>query len=551
MPRSLRVDSKYIERVRVSLRRNGFPSQRALAEELGLALDTVGKFLRGKPVDRAIFEEICDRLSLDSKEIAAFGDEPSSIPLPLETQAATKPPLIYQDWGEAPDVSAFYGRTAELATLNQWITQDRCRLVAILGMGGMGKTTLAAKLAHHVQDQFKYVIWRSLRYEPSASAIIAEITAFLSQSSSLSGYLSNHLSMVATPQTTLDQQISQLLALLRQHRCLLVFDDWESVFQEGELAGYCTKAHEGYGRLLQRVIQERHQSCVLLLSREQPIEMSVLMEYARPINVFKLKGLKSNEAESFLIAKGFVPNQPGLMELIQIHRGNPASLQIAAATIQNLFNGDIAYFLSQSSLVMGDILMNYLDQQFARLSDLEMSVMYYLAVSKQAIVLSELTQNMGMVCRSELFSALESLHRRHLIETVNPQTINPQNPSQSSSLSGETWFALEPVVMKYVVQRLIVQICQDLETAIQTKSIENLGLLSRYELVRGASQNAIEPSGYSFILKRIGDRLKVNLNQTSQQLESALKDLLLQFQAQPFESNVLAETNLILLLSSL
>lgn len=546
MPRSLRVDSKYIERVRLSLRRNGFPSQRALAEELGLALDTVGKFLRGKPVDRAIFEEICDRLSLDSQEIATFGDEPATGSLPSEANSLEQSSLSYQDWGEAPEVSTFYGRTAELATLHQWMTQDRCRLVAILGMGGMGKTTLAARLAHQVQDQFEYVIWRSLRYEPSALAIIAEMTAFLAQSSDLSSHSPTVLTSTTFLTPTLDQQISQLLALLRQHRCLLVFDDWESVFQEGELAGYCTKAHEGYSRLLQRVIQERHQSCVLLLSREQPIEMSVLVEYERPINVFKLKGLKPNEAESLLISKGFTSNQPGLMELIQLHRGNPASLQIAAATIQDLFNGDIAYFLAQSSLVVGDILINYLDQQFARLSDLEMSVMYCLAISKQAIALSELIRDISMVSRSELFSALESLRRRHLIETVNSQ-----NANQSSSLSGETWFALEPVVMKYVIQQLIVHICHDLEMAIRAGTVENLGLLGRYELVRGAAYSAIEPSMYSFILKRIGDRLKSDLNRTSQQIEAALKDLLFQLQAQPLESNLIAETNLVLLLNSL
>src|SRR5512139_1328646 len=36
---------------------------------------------------------------------------------------------IAQDWGEAPDVSLFYGRTTELTHLTQWILQDRCRLI--------------------------------------------------------------------------------------------------------------------------------------------------------------------------------------------------------------------------------------------------------------------------------------------------------------------------------------------------------------------------------------------------------------------------------------
>jgi hypothetical protein len=40
-------------------------------------------------------------------------------------------------WGEAIDVSIFYGRTKELKTLDKWITKDRCRLIEILAMGGV------------------------------------------------------------------------------------------------------------------------------------------------------------------------------------------------------------------------------------------------------------------------------------------------------------------------------------------------------------------------------------------------------------------------------
>lgn len=55
MARSLRVRTECIEQVKLAVRRNGFPSHRALSEDAGLSLATVSKFLTSKPVDRASF----------------------------------------------------------------------------------------------------------------------------------------------------------------------------------------------------------------------------------------------------------------------------------------------------------------------------------------------------------------------------------------------------------------------------------------------------------------------------------------------------------------
>ena len=60
MGRSLQVEPSQIETVKSRLKLQGFPSQKALATELGISRATVNNFLNGKPVDYPIFVEISE-----------------------------------------------------------------------------------------------------------------------------------------------------------------------------------------------------------------------------------------------------------------------------------------------------------------------------------------------------------------------------------------------------------------------------------------------------------------------------------------------------------
>jgi hypothetical protein len=73
MSRSVRVDSKYISKVKLALKRNGYPSQRKFAEDIVPSLSTVKNFLNGRPVDFDNFREISVRLGLDWQEIVHTG----------------------------------------------------------------------------------------------------------------------------------------------------------------------------------------------------------------------------------------------------------------------------------------------------------------------------------------------------------------------------------------------------------------------------------------------------------------------------------------------
>lgn len=76
------------------------------------------------------------------------------------------------DWDNAPDVASFYGREWELDLLSEWVVEERCRVVSVLGQGGIGKSVLATKVMHRMAEDFEVVIWRSLRDVPTCEALL-------------------------------------------------------------------------------------------------------------------------------------------------------------------------------------------------------------------------------------------------------------------------------------------------------------------------------------------------------------------------------------------
>jgi hypothetical protein len=171
---------------------------------------------------------------------------------------------MLQDWGESVDVNTFYGRVDELETLKQWLLVDRSNLIAIFGMGGIGKTAIATKLSQLVQTEFNFIFWRSLRNAPPFNVILSELIQFLSQQqeTQLPG--------------SIEGIVSSLLVYLKQNRCLIVLDNVESIFQRGTPAGSYRPSYEGYGTLFQSIGEAEHQSCLLLTSREKPREVARL-----------------------------------------------------------------------------------------------------------------------------------------------------------------------------------------------------------------------------------------------------------------------------------
>jgi hypothetical protein len=392
------------------------------------------------------------------------------------------------DWGNAIDTSIFYGRTQELTQVKNWVISDRCRLLGVFGIGGIGKTAFATKLAEQVQGEFTLIAWRSLRNAPKVETMLSELVSFLTNQAIV----------------TLPQDFNSLLLMfiqaLQQSRCLIVLDNVESILRSGETTGHYSEGYEGYGELFREVGQVRHQSCLILTSREKPADVLPPDSSDRMVRSLQLTGLKEEARQMFREELAIAPET---RKLIDFYRGNPLALTVVSRSIYSMFDGNVQEFLDQEANVFGDI-RNLIDQQYARLSDLEQQVMYWLAIEREPITTDNLRQDIvPMVSKSQILESVISLRWRSLIE---------KNANS---------FTQQPVVMEYMTDRLI-------DVAYNSMIERNPEFLMSYALVQHRAEDYIRETQIRQILQPLTDRLLAHYGSTDvfqRELQSLMQTL--------------------------
>jgi GTPase SAR1 family protein len=343
---------------------------------------TLKRFWRGEAIDQGTFIAICAAVGLNDWEAIA-AEEKTAKPLQLSLEMM-------------PDVPMFLGRGAELGRLTEW--SDRCRLIVLWGMGGMGKTSLVAEwiegLVREGRHSFEGIVWRSVH--------------------GLEGF-----------------EVGEL----QQHRGLFVLDNWEALLG-GESAGQVKPDFVVFDKLLQQIVMTRHSSCVIVISREKPAELA-LLEGNRAVQSYKLEGL-GLDAIALLQSRGLQEEKMAWQTLIQLYRGNPLALNMIAGLIQDLCQGSAQAFLKMNTIVVHQ-LDNLLAERIQSLSAMEKSVLQVLAGCDRPVSREWLQETLGLTSSSEMLEVLLSLERRCLLEILSAETVQ---------------FALAPVVQKYIMQRM-------------------------------------------------------------------------------------------------
>jgi NB-ARC domain/Anaphase-promoting complex subunit 4 WD40 domain len=368
------------------------------------------------------------------------------------------------DWGDALAATTFYGREWELTLLTSWIVEERCRVVSVLGLGGIGKSSLATKVMRQVAARFEVVIWRSLRDAPTCEALLDACLQVLAPQALREGSLS------------LERRLALLLEHLRRSRVLLVLDNLEALLKEGQETGHMRAGYVGFARLLRQVAETEHQSCLLLTSREKPSDLVPLEGSRAPVRALRLARLDADSCKQLLAEKEVAGSAAEQARLIVAYAGNPLALKIVAQTIVELFAGQVAPFLEQGEVVFGGV-RELLEEQYTRLADLERTLLRWLAILREPVTLTEL-HGMLVMPRpaAEVLEVLDSLRRRSFIER--------------GQLQGS--FTLQSVVLVYVTTQLIVEAAGEIELRRLARLIEHgLELATAKEYVRQTQQRLI------------------------------------------------------------
>jgi NB-ARC domain len=300
-----------------------------------------------------------------------------------------------------PDLAPIYGRTQELDALKNWILTEKCRSVVISGMAGIGKTAIARQLLEDIKDEFDEIVWQSLGCQRS-------LVEFIDRN------LIASLNIAALPEPPLDLEarLSLLLEYFREHRCLIILDDLDRLFSSGELAGNYTEEYREYRELFRRIWETNHQSCLLLLSREEPSEMAGSVSNNSSIHFLSMGGLGECGREIFR-AKG-LSDEERWDYAIEYLGGNPAYLKSVAIAINKLFGGRVGEFCKYEELFLTEEIGSLLAHQFDRLSPAEREVIRSLASETIPINISRIIDSLNM-SPADVGNAIVSLGRRGLV----------------------------------------------------------------------------------------------------------------------------------------
>jgi hypothetical protein len=321
----------------------------------------------------------------------------------------------HHDLNLAPQITKFYDRKIELETISNSIFNQDIKLISVLGMHGIGKTTLVKRFVDLNLEKFEFVIWKSLKFPKPLESLIDDLL----------------INFVQDISVNTSDKLNQLFTILTDKKLLVVLDDVQNIFVKGESTGQYQAEYQDYQNWFKMLTEIQHKSNLILISQEQCQEMRCLYEEFYSIKYLELSGLDSAEIlENIGLNDKFV-----WLDLINLYRGNPLYINNIATLIKELFDDSVADFLAENQLVITNSMRSQFKQLLNRLSNSEKQLAIEIAKIGHPTSREILKQSLDL-SSTEFINALQSLQQRYLVIKIKKEN--------------KTLFDLSPIFKEYI-----------------------------------------------------------------------------------------------------
>jgi len=343
-----------------------------------------GSFELQRASRRQLLERLCRELGLAEQEL-------------LRDDA-----VLRAETGDLPRAPHFVGRALELAELTDWLDTPRSRLraVALIAMGGAGKTSLAEQVLR--RSRARTALVHSFYEEPSVDTFLARAAAALNGPGR--------------------DPLEQVLSGLRHHpEVLLVLDGLERVQANGEDGRARGELlDKRLLRLFRAMLREAELGRLLVTSRFSLVDL--LAFSGDSLRELALRPLDGAETAELLRRWGLSASVASLERVYERSGGHALSVAMLGSYAAEILDGDVELALGAElsdaarEEPLARRLHDILNKYAAELSPFEREVLAHVCVFPRGVSLERLQQlpRLTPAAEASLRTALARLVRRGL-----------------------------------------------------------------------------------------------------------------------------------------
>ncbi len=292
------------------------------------------------------------------------------------------------------------------------LIQPDITAIALTGIGGVGKSTLAALLYRYVEEQRR--THTSLFQAETLWFTIDPAVTF----ADLAGNLFEALGKPLPDLSNLAPQ-NQAVALFNALNTtdkprLIIIDQFENLLDWD--TGHALTERPGVGEWLDMINSQQCACRILLTSHLRPVGTR---EYPPTyLNEYSVRGLEVSEGIALLHNRGVRGTEVELQTAVTRCSGHAFSLTLLASMASE-HHLTLSVLLKDTSLWRGDIATNLLDQIYMqRLSEVQQALLLAFSVYREPMPLEAALAIIIPTSKGQALSALKALLAQHLLEPV-------------------------------------------------------------------------------------------------------------------------------------